>query len=119
MRKLLTKTDIVIVLLLICTAVILIFFCFGNKGQKAVVKYNGKTVGEIDLSDSSYYEITVNNVHIVRENGEVYVKDSTCPDRVCVRTGHISKTGESAVCVPNRVSVTVTGGKKGPQAVTG
>ncbi len=119
MRKLLTKTDIVIVLLLICTAFALLSFCFRGKGQKAVVKYNGETVEEIDLSDSSYYEIKVNNVHIVRENGEVYIKDSTCPDKVCVRTGHISRSGESAVCVPNRVSVTVTGGSKGPQAVTG
>ncbi|MCR4594559.1 MAG: NusG domain II-containing protein [Clostridiales bacterium] len=119
MRKLLTKTDIVIVLLLLCTALLLLIFCFGGNGQKAVVKYKGKTVEEIDLNDNAYYETLINNVHIVRENGEIYVKDSSCPDKVCVRTGHISKTGESAVCVPNRVSVTITGGKKGPQAVTG
>ncbi len=119
MRKLLTRADIIIVLLCISLAILLYFFLFGEKGNKAKVIYMGETVEIIDLTDDSFYEMHINGVHIVRENGEIYVKESTCPDKLCVRAGHLTKTGQSAVCVPNKVSVTIEGKTDGPQAVSG
>ena len=38
------------------------------------------------------------------------MKDADCPDRLCVKQGSISKNGESIVCLPHKVIVTVTGG---------
>ena len=119
MRKLLTKADILIVVIVLLLAGILYFAIFKTPGQKAVVKYQGKTVEEINLADDSYYETKVNDVLIVRENNEIYVKESNCPDKLCVRAGHLTHSGQTAVCVPNRVSVTIEGQSDGPQAVTG
>ena len=42
------------------------------------------------------------------------VSSTSCPDLVCVRTGVISKAGQSIVCVPNEIVirlVTADGGK--------
>lgn len=45
---------------------------------------------------------------VVRE-GTVRVSESACPDKVCVRSGAISRPGEAIVCVPNGVSVRIGG----------
>lgn len=42
-------------------------------------------------------------------DGRVRVQRSDCPERWCVRTGWIDRPGQSIVCVPARVVVTVVG----------
>lgn len=55
----------------------------------------------------SYLEIQGYRVRMV---------DSACPDKLCVRTGWISRPGESIVCLPNRVVVEIVSGG-GPDVV--
>ena len=42
-----------------------------------------------------------------------------CPDKLCVKTGKISRSGQSIVCVPARISVRLTGGNHSSDAVAG
>jgi hypothetical protein len=35
---------------------------------------------------------------------KVRVKESSCPNQVCVKTGWINKSGEIIVCAPNEVT---------------
>jgi hypothetical protein len=30
-----------------------------------------------------------------------------CPDKLCIRQGIVSRSGERIVCLPNRVSITI------------
>ena len=46
-------------------------------------------------------------VHI--SGGKVWVTDADCPDKTCVRTGVITRAGQSIVCLPNKVTVTISG----------
>lgn len=39
----------------------------------------------------------------------VRMLESDCRDQVCVETGWLTRAGQSAVCVPNRVVVRLTG----------
>lgn len=120
MKKLLTKKDIIFIICLVAIgfAFSMISY-FSAKGEAAVVRYNGETVEKIDLS-AEYYERKINGVTVVCEDGSVYIKDSSCPDKVCVRSGKLSNSGESAVCVPNKVSVEIVGkSEKMPDAITG
>lgn len=48
-------------------------------------------------------------VVVVIEHGAAHVEDSSCPDRVCVRSGAISGSGEAIVCIPNGVTVRIGG----------
>ena len=48
---------------------------------------------------------------VVIENGTVYMKDADCPDKLCEKTGKISKNGETIVCLPHRVVVEIQGGE--------
>ena len=42
--------------------------------------------------------------------GTVSVTEASCKNQVCVRHGAISKTGESIVCLPNRLVVRIQSG---------
>ncbi len=50
---------------------------------------------------------------LVIESGKAYMKSASCPDGICVRHYAVSKDGESIICLPNKVVVTVRGGEKG------
>ena len=53
------------------------------------------------------------NYNIVEiSGGSVSVTKASCKNQVCVRHGKISHTGESIVCLPNRLVVTIEGGDK-------
>ena len=42
--------------------------------------------------------------------GEAFMKWADCPDKLCIRQGKISHTGETIACLPNRVTVRVISG---------
>ena len=44
---------------------------------------------------------------LIIKNGRAYVKDASCPDGICSSHSKIYRDGESIVCLPNRVVVTV------------
>lgn len=42
----------------------------------------------------------------IRDN-RVHVLDSPCPNKICVSQSWIERPGETIICLPNRVSITV------------
>jgi len=44
---------------------------------------------------------------------KVRVKESSCPNKICVKTGWIKRSGEIIVCAPNEVTVRILSSKKG------
>lgn len=41
-------------------------------------------------------------------SGKVFMVSSPCANKLCIHMGKISRSGESIVCVPNKVSVIVS-----------
>jgi hypothetical protein len=41
--------------------------------------------------------------------GAVRVVDSPCPEKICVKSGSISRPGQTIACLPNRVFVVIRG----------
>ena len=52
------------------------------------------------------YEEQNRNVLVIRE-GKARVEEATCPDGICAAHKPISREGESIVCLPHRVVITV------------
>jgi len=50
------------------------------------------------LGDSIFEYIEGRGVHMI---------SSPCPDKICIKQGFINKAGESIVCLPNRVIITL------------
>ena len=43
------------------------------------------------------------------KDGQAYMIHSDCPDHTCERTGKIRYVGQTIVCLPNKVTVTIIG----------
>jgi hypothetical protein len=46
---------------------------------------------------------------VVIEDGTVRVVSSPCPEKICIKTGRISKPGQWIACLPNRVFISIRG----------
>ncbi len=79
----------------------------GGEARQATVYLEGRTVWSCALTSEGEFEIS--GVRVVVENGCARIAQSDCPDLCCVKSGEISRAGESLVCLPNRVSVTLSG----------
>lgn len=92
-----------------------------NSEPKAmvIIKSGGKLISEQPLSEDAVLEIAAaegssrNNkkYNIVSiKGGSVFVSEASCKNQVCVRHGVISRPGESIVCLPNRLVVSIEQG---------
>ena len=110
-RKLLNVKDILIIALLLAAAFGMYLLKGASaKASYAVITLDGTVVDRIPLEtegDHAYSQLP-GMVFTVR-GGAVSVTESGCGDRICVRTGAISHTGEAIICVPNKTAVTVEG----------
>lgn len=64
-------------------------------------------------------EITVAGCTILVEKDGARVIFADCPDGVCVNAGKLTKAGQAAICLPNRVSVEISGAKSEVDAYVG
>ncbi len=74
----------------------------------AQIVLDGEVIETVDLSSLQGEETrTVRGCTIVLSQTGVRVAEADCPDKLCVKTGEISRAGEAAACVPNRVVVSL------------
>ena len=107
------KSDLLIIgiFLLIALVIFLPTLSDGEKTLTAVITADGETFTQIRLTDSTQEEIKINGT-VIKINGKtVFFAESSCPDKVCVKTGNLDSQGDSSACVPNRVSVYIKGEK--------
>ena len=64
------------------------------------------------LSRDTSFEVTSRGITlcIVIEGGAAFVRKSNCPDGVCIASHAVSKNGETILCAPAGVTLTVKGG---------
>ncbi|MBC8535096.1 NusG domain II-containing protein [Feifania hominis] len=110
--------DILIIVAVLSLAGALFFLprLWQRPGGEAVVEVGGEVVERIALDGpDGEIEVSAGELHFVleRRGGAVAMREIDCPDRVCMRTGFVRDTGESIVCLPNRVIVRVEGARVG------
>ena len=105
------KGDFVAIAVVILLAIGIWAFPFGREEAASVdIFCDGKLV--YTSSVAMPFETEVAGCSVKFSDGKVRVVSSTCPDKVCVKTGDISEAGEVIVCVPNRVSIKLAGKKE-------
>ena len=45
--------------------------------------------------------------HLIIKDGTAEISEASCPDKICVNHAPISESGQTIVCLPNRVVVTI------------
>lgn len=75
----------------------------------AIVEQDSKELMRLPLSESGEYRISNGDSYNVIEitEGGVRMKEADCPDQICVSHRQISRDGESIICLPNQVVVTI------------
>ena len=90
----------------------LCLFVLRGEGDTVIVTVDGKPYGTYSLSEEIRVDIHTGadgeqlNRLVIR-GGEAFVETATCPDGICAAHKPISRDGESIVCLPHRVVVTV------------
>ncbi len=113
--KLFRKGDIAVILVILVAAAAFWFYQSYHQTDKleAVITVNGETVETIDLSsvkEKITIELdTVPEVVIAAENGAIYFEKADCSDKLCVNCGRLCRKGDTAVCLPAKTVVTVSG----------
>ena len=89
-----------------------------GRALEAVVSVDGTEAFTTPLTGLTRVERTVQangyTLKIILTDKEVWVEESDCPTQDCVHTGHISRSGQSIVCLPARVTVHLVGGTGEP-----
>ena len=75
------------------------------------ISVDGETVERCALStyEGGTYKSRGYTLTVEAADGAVYVASSDCPNQDCVHSGAISRAGQSIVCLPARVAVTLEG----------
>lgn len=82
---------------------ILLLTLFSAPSVTVKISQNNKVVYEGKISKDK--QIKLENNTIVIKNGEVFMKDANCKNQICVMHKKIKRSGESILCLPNRVIV--------------
>jgi hypothetical protein len=87
----------------------------GQKGSRAVVYIHGRKVAWYNLQGDVRdipIKLKAGSAVLHLEPGEVRIKASTCPRKLCVKSGAISHTHQRLVCVPYGLLVKIEGEQK-------
>ena len=84
---------------------------FGGSGEWVRVTLRGEVYGEYPLKEDREVSIEGRNYLRIR-GGEADMVSADCPDQICVHSRPISKQGESLICLPNQVVVTILSGER-------
>lgn len=115
-RKFLTKRDgLLLAGILFLIGVLFCFVALSPPGKVAVVEHNGKVLCSRTLSLlTNPEELTFTGEGNVEVTVTFYpdggaIRQSQCPDQICVKTGKLTREGEMAVCLPAKISLRLVG----------
>lgn len=110
------KGDFLILIILVLVAAAAYFAVeaatAGGSNLQAVVLADGAEVLRVDLSTKEFTKTiqrASGNVTVKIGNGSASVIQADCPDKLCVATGVLTKAGDAAVCLPNRIVLQIEG----------
>jgi hypothetical protein len=92
------------------------YFFLREEGNTVTVTVDREVYGEYPLYEDRVVEIRTGdslNILVIRD-GKAYMETASCPDGICTARKPIFRDGESIVCLPNKVVVTVSA-KNDPQ----
>ena len=125
LKKRKIRNDLILIgsLIALLALIGLMFWLLRGEGDTVVVEVDGKVVGTYALDVDRTVEIRTGdggkelNLLVIKD-GKAYVETATCPDGICATHRPISRQGESIVCLPHKVVITVKlAGGDGPDIV--
>ena len=116
------KADLIVPVAAVFLSVTVFLLCSipmmaGDKGGKwVVITVSGEEYATLPLNENRELVIPgengLDNLLIIKD-GYADIAEANCPDKICVHQRKIRYKGETIVCLPNRVVVSIEGGEEG------
>lgn len=105
------RADVIVIaaILLLSLLLVLIMTLTKKPGAVAVVEIDGVVAGEYPLDVAGTFPLNGGTNVLVIQDGNAYLNYSNCPDHTCEKTGKIRYVGQTIICLPNRLSITIRG----------
>ena len=86
----------------------------GGAADKAIIRSGGKVFSVVPLSRDQLISVPgpLGNSQIAIHNLQARIFSDPSPRQYCVRQGWLKQAGEIAICLPNQVSVELSGKRK-------
>ena len=110
----LRKNDILLAAGILAAAVLLLIIMAGGRAREAgyvEVRIDGETAARYPLSEDREIQAGEHNRFEIR-GGKVKMTQADCPDGLCLNMPEISRAGETIICLPNKVTLCITGGEE-------
>lgn len=111
------KTDYLLIAVALLAAVGIRFFysAGAEKGKGVEITVDGESKAFLPIDENDNIRIDTDGGYnvITVKDGEVTVTEADCRDQICVEHKKIKKTGETIVCLPHKLVVTITGDEPG------
>lgn len=113
-KKLFCKNDwlLILLLLFVSGAALLFFVASHAPGYRVRISVAGEEVQIVSLDKNGSVKVQTGENEqdynlVVIENGSVWVDEANCSNQICVEHAPISKVGETIICLPHKVVVTI------------
>lgn len=108
------RLDLILIagVLVLAGIIYLVFLGSAEDGGKAVITVDGQVVQELPLDEDTTYQVDTPEVYNIVEikDGWADVIEADCRDGLCADQKRIHKTGETIVCLPHKMVVTIEAG---------
>jgi hypothetical protein len=98
----------------LCVVLLTLKLWNGELADRAIIRSGGKIFKEVPLSRDLQIEVPgpLGTSIITIEKRKARISSDPSPRQYCVRQGWLQQAGEIAICLPNEVSVELTGSAK-------
>ena len=108
-KKVFADIILICILLVLALSVFLVVELTRREGAYVVVSIDGGEVCRYSLSEDGEFTLNGGTNTLVISGGKAYISEADGPDGLCVSQGKISRTGQTVVCLPNRVMLRIVG----------
>lgn len=111
-RKFIKKSDVIFIIALVLLSAVLFLLLNSRKGGElvAVISYDGEKVMEINLQTAQDEVFTLEQnpkVSFEIKDGKIAFVNVDCPDKLCEKSGFLSRPNETSICLPNKTTLTI------------
>ena len=125
MKQYIKKADIILLIVLVAIglAATVMVGVSKSSGDTVLIENHGDLFGKYSLHEDREIDVPCvdsvgSDLHVSISGGTVKVTSSGCANQLCVKHSAISRTGESIICLPNRIVVKIEGKGGGYDAIT-
>lgn len=113
MRKNINDYILIVVIILLGLGLLLVQSISSKSGNTVVIMQDGEILKRLSLSDEvcdgdALYIASDGGYNILEiKDGKAYIAEADCPDGLCMKQKAIGRQGESLICLPHKLVITV------------